>query len=295
MSKPHLHATAALLWAWLALTPTPSLASSATDLLVKRSELQPQLLARSYGEPLYLTSREGVDQMAGDAYAELALPFAQLSGVLTSANSLCELLFLHLNVRSCQAAPGPDGAQLTLTLGPKKVSAASTLHSMVYSMHVDVATPSYLKVTMQAAQGPMATSNYRIVFELLPIDDGHSFLHFSYGYGYGAMAKLSMNVYMATVGRSKIGFTRLGRDAQGQVRYIGGARASLERNVMRNYLALLAYCSVTSGTPAQQTEARLRQWFKLTEQYAAQLHELDLDEYLLLKHADLVRVAALEK
>ena len=83
MSKPHLHATAALLWAWLALTPTPAMATSATDLLAKRRELQPQLLARTYGEPLYLTSREGVDQMAGDAYAELALPFAQLSSVLT--------------------------------------------------------------------------------------------------------------------------------------------------------------------------------------------------------------------
>ena len=42
----------------------------------------------------------------------------------------------------------------------------------------------------------------------------------------------------------------------------------------------------------EQTEARLRDWFALTERHAAQLHELDLDQYLREKHADLARPPA---
>jgi hypothetical protein len=33
----------------------------------------------------------------------------------------------------------------------------------------------------------------------------------------------------------------------------------------------------------------MRAWFALTERYATQLHELDLDQYLREKHADLAR------
>jgi 4-diphosphocytidyl-2C-methyl-D-erythritol kinase len=73
---------------------------------------------------------------------------------------------------------------------------------------------------------------------------------------------------------------------------VQGERASLERNVIRNYLALLAYNGVTVGTPQAQRDARLRAWFALTERHAAQLHELDLAEYLQEKHNDLERVAS---
>jgi len=75
------------------------------------------------------------------------------------------------------------------------------------------------------------------------------------------------------------------------VRFVQGERGSLERNVMRNYLALQAYTGVQAGTPQAQTDARLRAWFALTERHAAQLHELDLDEYLQEKRADLARMA----
>jgi hypothetical protein len=103
---------------------------------------------------------------------------------------------------------------------------------------------------------------------------------------------MAMGVYLATAGRTKIGFTVLGKDPDGRAQYVQGERGSLERNVMRNYLALQAYASVQTGTPQAQTEARLRAWFALTERHAAQLHELDLEQYLQEKHADLARMAA---
>jgi hypothetical protein len=274
----------------VAVDATPS--AAAATLLAKRTELQAQLQAQPFGEPLVLQSREDGKRLDGDAYAELAQPFARVGTVLANGESVCGVLFLHLNVRSCQASPGDDGEQLTLAAGPKQRSAFGTVYSMAYAMRVEANTPDYLRVSLVAASGPMSTSDYRIVFEATPLDGQRSFLHFAYGYTISTMARMALGAYLATAGRSKIGFTVLGKGPDGRAQYVQGERGSLERNVMRNYLALQAYTSVQSGTPQAQTEARLRAWFALTERYPAQLHELELEQYLQEKHTDLERMAA---
>lgn len=267
-------------------------ATGAAALLGKRAEFQTQLQAQPFGEPLVLVSREDGKRLEGDVYAELAQPFARVGAVLSAGESVCGLLFLHLNVRSCQASPGAGGEQLTVAAGPKQGANAATVYSMVYSLRVESRTADYLRVTLAAASGPLSTSDYRIVFEATPLDDQRTFLHFGYGYTISSLAKMAMNLYLATAGRTKIGFTVLGKDPDGRAQHVQGERGSLERNVMRNYLALQAYASVQTGTPQAQTEARLRAWFALTERHAAQLHELDLEQYLQEKHADLARMAA---
>ena len=67
------------------------------------------------------------------------------------------------------------------------------------------------------------------------------------------------------------------------------ARVSQVLGSAESVCALLAYSSVTTGTPQAQAQARLRAWFALTEHHAAQLHELDLADYLQEKNSDLVR------
>lgn len=267
-------------------------AGSATALLAKRTEFQTQLQAKAFGEPLHLVSHESSNRMEGDVYAELALPYSRVSTVLGSAQSVCELLFLHLNVRSCQASRSADGERLTLAVGPKHGATAGTLYSMEYAMRVDSATADYLNVSLTALNGPLSTKDYRIVFEASPMEGQRTFLHFGYGYSFGSLARMAMSLYLATAGRTKIGFTVIGTGSDGKPQYVQGERGSLERNVIRNYLALQAYASVNTGTPQAQMDARLRSWFALTERHAAQLHELDLDEYLQEKHGDLVRMAA---
>lgn len=262
--------------------------TSAAGLLAKRVEFQSQLRAKTFDEPLYLASREAGDRMEGDVYAELAIPFTRVSTVLSSAESVCSLLFLHLNVRSCAPSTSASGETLTLSVGPKRAAAVGA----VYSMHVDVANAIYQKVTLLAAEGALSTKDYRIVFESTPIESNRTFLHFDYAYGTSTLAKLAMGAYLATAGRSKIGFTVTGTQSDGRPQYVQGERASLERNVIRNYLALLAYSGVIAGTPQAQLDARLRAWFALTERHAAQLHELDLAEYLQEKHSDLERRAS---
>lgn len=273
--------------AWAATAAPPFVAGNATSLLAKRAEYLPQLQAKALGEPLHLMSQDTGSRLQADVYTELALPFAQVSGMLSAADTVCGVMFLHLNVRACQATRGPNGDGLMLTAGPKQGVTGGTIYTVNYSMHVDTSSADYLRVTLTAASGPLSTSDYRIVFELAPLEGQRTFLHFGYGYAYGTMARMALSIYLATAGRSKIGFTVIGTDKDGKPQYVKGERGSIERNVMRNYLALQAYTGVPGAAGQAPMDARLRAWFALTERYAAQLHELTLDEYLAQKHEDL--------
>jgi hypothetical protein len=275
------------------VAPEPPVVHNAASLLAKQAEYRAQLQSSTFGEPLYLASQDAGGRLVADVYAELGAPFAKVSNLLGDPELLCGVLFLHLNVRACVAQRGPHGDVLALTAGPKQgVTGAATTYSISYSMHVDSASADYLRVTLVAASGPLSTSDYQIVFEATPLEGQRSFLHFSYGYSYGSLAKMALNLYLATAGRSKIGFSVVGKSDDGKPQYVQGERGSVERNVMRNYLALQAYTGVNTGTPAAQMDARLRAWFALTERYSAQLHELTLEEYLAQKREDLGRTLA---
>jgi hypothetical protein len=264
--------------------------NQATALLASRTVFGSQLKARAFGEPLHLVSHENNGRLEGDVYAELDQPFAQVATVLGAADSVCAMLFLHLNIRSCKVTRGGNGPQLNVSVGPKQAGSGASTYSMAYAMQVDATDSDYLGVKLSAPSGPLSTKDYAIVIEATPLDTQRTYLHFGYAYTYGSLAKMAMGIYLATAGRTKIGFTAVGTGGDGKPQYVQGERGSLERNVMRNYLALKAYASVQTGTPAAQTQARLRTWFALTERHAAQLHELDLYQYLQEKNADLARM-----
>lgn len=291
LSIPHL-----LLGALLALCTSAQAAvpvtTNATTLLAKHAEFLPQLQAKALGEPMHLVSQDSGSRLQADVYTELSLPFAQISSLLSASDPLCGVMFLHLNVRGCQPKRGTSADGLVLTAGPKQGVTGGSIYTMNYSMQVEVATPEYLRVSLVADSGPLSTSDYRIVFEATPLEGQRTFLHFGYGYSYGTMARLALGVYLATAGRSKIGFSVVGKTSDGKPQFVQGERGSIERNLMRNYLALVAYTSVPGGSGQPQMDARLRAWFALSERHAAQLHELTLDEYLAQKHEDLVHVPA---
>lgn len=306
MTKPTMHRTllliprlllGAMLLCSLSMTAAAAVEASsghnAAGLLAKQAEYHTQLQGKTFGEPLHLASQDSGNRLHADVYAELGAPFATVSSLLSGPESVCGVLFLHLNVRACVVQRSPEGDVLMLTAGPKQAAAGgATTYSMAYTMRVESTSADYVRVTLVAASGPLSTSDYRIVFEATPLAGQRTFLHFAYGYRYGSMAKMALSLYLATAGRSKIGFSVVGTGSDGKPQYVQGERGSVERNVMRNYLALQAYTSVASGTPAAQTDARLRAWFALTERHAAQLHELTLDEYLAQKHEDLAKKVA---
>lgn len=267
-------------------------AGAVAALRARHAELRSQLIDNAFHQPIYLSSSESGDQVKGDAYAELEQPFETFSSAFTSAARLCDVLFLHVNVRSCQASSASAGDVLTLTIGPTRDAVPGMVYRMEYSLRVEVEGPEYLRILLQASSGPLATRDYRVVIEAVALDSERSFVHCRYAYGSGILAKMAIKVYLATAGRSKVGFSVVDRTVDGRSIYVGGERGSLERNAMRYYLAMMAYGSAPPGAPLQQMEQRLRAWFQLTERYPVQLHELELDEYLEQKHRELRRQAA---
>ena len=262
-------------------------AGSAAGLLATRQELQAALRDNAFGEPLVIVSKELPDRIEGDVFAELPHDFAVATAAFRTPQGVCELLFLHLNVHGCRVVDGG----VSVLAGPKKAGGAGMTAQMHYTMRTEIDVPGHLRVVLAAPTGPLATTDHRMVFEAVPLEGARSFVHVGFGHNSGMLARMAMQTYLATAGREKIGFTVTGRDAQGQPQYVSGERGSLERNVMRYYLALLAHCRERGGSAQERMQARLRTWFALTERHAAQLHEYSLEDYLAEKARELSRDA----
>ena len=77
---------------------------------------------------------------------------------------------------------------------------------MAYELQPGAIDAAYLNVTLQAAKGRCQRATIGSS-SAVPIEGGRSFVHLGYAYSYGLMAKLAMKAYLATAGRSKVGFT----------------------------------------------------------------------------------------
>jgi hypothetical protein len=123
------------------------------------------------------------------------------------------------------------------------------------------------------------------VLEAVAIDSTHTFIHLTYSYGYGTAGRLAMKTYLATIGSDKVGFSKSADSGD----YIGGVRGLVERNTMRYYLAIDAYLASLSLPAGQRLDARLNRWFDATEAYPRQLHEVEKDDYIQMKHHEVQR------
>ena len=152
------------------------------------------------------------------------------------------------------------------------------------------ANADYLHVTLNAPEGPIGTTDYRIRFEATPVDASRTFVHLAYSYTLRSAARMGMQTYLATSGRDKVGFSVVDRTREGKPVYVGGVRGVVERNTMRYYLALEAYLGTLGAPVAERLEQRLRAFHAGMERYPRQLHELELAEYLEIKRRDASRV-----
>lgn len=274
-------------WRWwpcaalLAALPAP--AQDAAALTARHAVLRPALARNDFQRPITLTSVEHADGVAGDVYARIDLPFGVVSPALQGVHEWCQILNLHLNVKRCHGGSRTSEHTLDLLVGRKYDQPIAAAYHLEFRYQVAAASADYLQVVLSAVHGPLGTHGYRIVLEGVPLDAGRSFLHLSYAYGYGSVARLAMQGYLATIGRDKVGFSIVGRQADGAPRYIRGTRGVIERNTMRYYLAIEAYLGALSLPADRQLEKRLADWYTGVEGYPLQLHDLNRAEYLALK------------
>jgi len=266
--------------------------NSASSLGAKYAALRTQLSNNQFQKPLYLDSSESSDSVSGDVYAVVDHPFATAAAALSGVDDWCEILFLHLNTKSCRASAGDQGSVLNVRIGKKYDQPVDQAYRVEFSHRVGAHTSAYLQVQLSADQGPLGTRDYRIVLEAVPVEKGRTFIHLSYSYGFGMMGKLAMQIYLGTTGKDKVGFTVTGTQPDGQPMHIGGMRGVVERNSMRYYLAIEAFLGSLPAPPQAQLEKRLRDWFAAVERYPRQLHEMEQGEYLEMKRKEYLRQQA---
>lgn len=282
-----------LLGTVLSVRSAPDSAIGAAGLRARHAELAWQLAHSPFGRALVLQSHEASRRLQGDVYAVLDHPFTAVAAALVEPGHWCEILILHLNTKQCVHKDEGSSKRIEVRVGRKQEQPAQTASLLDFAWLTPSARPDYLLVLMQAADGPYDTRDCELVAEALPLDPGHTFLHMSYSFAYGGASSFAMRVYLATIGRDKVGFTQVGPVQPGkEPEYVGGLRGMTERNTMRYYLAIDAYLDSLPMPAAQQAERRFASWFDATERFARQLHEVDRDEYLRMKRNEYRRQIA---
>ncbi len=266
-----------------------SASNPAEELRARYAASSEQLKHNPFQQPLFLDSSESSKSLKGDIYALVDYPLATFQAALDDPADWCDVLILHLNTQYCHVLSNRADAVLTINIGAKYEQPLEDTYRVNLTYRAIAATPDYFQVRLYAEDGPLGTSNYRILLEAISVAGGQTFLHLTYSYDYGVVARLAMKTYLATVGRNKVGFTRVGKQANGQPDYMGGVRGSVERNTMRYFLAIDAYLSAVSSAPATQLNKRLQHWFTATERYPRQLREVDRGTYLKMKYSEHLR------
>jgi hypothetical protein len=225
----------------------------------------------------------------GDVYAVVDYPIATVSDSLTSPAHWCDVLILHLNVKYCRPVSREGRTQLSVAIGRKHDQLLVSTARVDFDYSVAAARPGYLDVELKAPQGPLGTGDYRISFEAVGVETKHSFVHLQYSYTHDAAARAAMQMYLATAGRGKVGFTLVDGPGGAPPQPVDGVRGASERNAMRYYLAIDAYLGALAAPASERFERSIERWFASTERYPRQLHEIDRDAYLEMKRGEYQR------
>lgn len=267
---------------------------AAQALREKYTGLGEQLRQNQFKRPLVLDSVETPERLTGDIYAILDHPFGAVRAGLSRADDWCDVMILHINTKYCHAVAGPTDTSLRVNIGKKTPESLDVAPRIVFDYRVAAATPDYSDVVLSAREGPLGTSDYRIRLEVVALPNGKSFMHLTYSYSVNFASKLAMQTYLGTIGRDKVGFSVVGKLANGQPAYVDGVRGLVERNTMRYYLAINSFLEAARLAPAARLERRLQSWFTAVERYPRQLHEMDRAAYLAMKRAEYRRQQTLQ-
>lgn len=263
-------------------------APGAAALRERHLELRESLERNAFGRPIHLASRERHDILEGDVHAVVAHPFLTVSEALHRPEDWCDILIMPFNTKLCTVSAGGDA--LTVYVGRKNDVEPRDAYRLDFSYQVSARTPDYLRLELRAADGPLGTRDYVITLEATPLDERRSLLHLKYSYAYGTVSRLAMQAYLATVGRSKVGFSQEPRD--GRMELVRGMRGIMERNTMRYYLAIEAYLGSLAVPQPQRVQRRLADWYAAQARYPRQLHEMEREDYIAMKQREIRRMHA---
>jgi len=269
---------------------TAALAGDASEptaaLRAKHRELREALARNPFGRPLHLDSTQNGDRLQGELYAVLGFPLATLGEALGKPAAWCDILVMPMHLQQC--GTGSGAGNLALSVTPRLEREAANAIRLQFAFQVAAKNADYAAIEITAPNGPLGTRNYRIALDAIALDASHSFIHLTYSYGYGTLAKLAAETYLSTSGRGKPGFTMV-QQSDGKRAPVSGMRGVVERNAMRYFLAVDAYLGSLSSPAGERVDRRLKAWHASLERHPQQLREPQPD-YLALKREQMMAI-----
>lgn len=235
------------------------------------------------GTSISLVSAEQDGVLSADVTSILPYPFDMAAPALGTAENWCQFMPLHFNIKACTYEIRQGNELLTLYSGRKGYQTPEESQALVYRVEKRELENGRLSLLLHAENGPANTRDYRIEVNALRVKEG-TLLYIHSSYRPSLTSSLLTRTYLSTVGRDKVGFTRINKD--GESHPVQGVRGVIERNVMRYQLAIDTFLGTQSLPESTRREAVLTRWFKQNESYPQQLHEMTEKEYLEIKHRE---------
>lgn len=235
------------------------------------------------GTAITLVSTEQDGVLGAEVTSLLAHPFDSTASALAQAENWCQFMPLHFNIKACTHERHPGAEQLTLYSGRKNFQTPEDSHALVYRVEKREQADGRLSLHLRSASGPAGTRDYRIEVDALRVAEG-TLLHIRSSYRPSMTSSLLTRTYLSTLGRDKVGFSRVEQD--GVSRYVQGVRGVIERNVMRYHLAIDTFLTTQHLPDQARRDAALKHWFEQNDRYPLQLHEMAVEEYLAIKHRE---------
>ena len=254
--------------------------------------LQPRLAQSPFQRELALDSTEASERLSGDIYATLDAPLANLELVNRSPLRWCEILLLLSNTKSCVVGRQDEAPSLQMRMGTKGPQALATTTPMNFKFETSAPQATVLETHLSSNSGPMGTKDGKLRVQAIAVGPNKSFIHLHYSYSSSLAGRLATGVYLQTLGRGKVGFSKEQAEASrpADAHWVGGVRGIIERNTMRYFMGLS--CALQfAGTeaPTQRFAQMAPCWYDDTERYPQQLHEMGRSEYLEMKRAEYAR------
>ena len=260
--------------------------ADADTLRAKYVQIETELRDNIYGIPVYLQSNGDNGTMRGDVFGVVSHPFSSVRDALATPANWCDMVPRHLNIKACTYRYIDGECRLNIYTGRKFYERADDVYLLDYRYQVGGKQKDYFYTTLTAEDGPLDTGNYIITAEAVALGESSTFIHFSYSYDHGFITDLAMTGYFATLGSGKIGFTVVDKDYNGEPVYVSGVRGVIERNTIRYYFVIQSFLDTLKVPVEERFEARIENWFDLTERYHAQLYEMDKKDYLAYKRKE---------
>ena len=243
----------------------------------------------SHNDNFTIKSNIVEDNASGEVYGLLPYSLSTIRKLLESPAEWCKATILHINIKTCTVESDQQEHPLvTLYVADEDYKEPEFAEKIAYRYIPKSMSDQYVHLVLDSKSGPMDSGNYNIDISGIAVGPNQTFVHLNYSMQIGFFARAVLKTYLATLGRSKVGFTEVGQGVvkkgeSTEPKFIGGIEGVMERNTMRYYFAFDAYLSSLNEATDSQFTSALNHWFDYTEKYRRQLYELDRNVYLQRK------------